>query len=126
MSVVDNFFKKKIASKVKMENSHSETKSISESNIIHIPECFISVYFIGIYNKKKERISKLYFIEKCRSITSMYPDISFEHLNVLVAYELKKESCKHKIWFGSDNLLNDVGICMAQHLSGTGLKKENY
>ena len=108
--------------------------SVTSTQIVPTNICDVSdtyerhrgVYLKSICDKYGQLLECYKLLKCCRDIASKLPDISFEYLNVLVAYELKKESCKHKIWFGSDNLINDVGICMAQHLSGTGLKKENY
>ena len=95
-------------------------------NISDAYERHRGVYLKSICDKYGQLLECYKLLKCCRDIASKLPDISFEYLNVLVAYELKKESCKHRVWFGSDNLINDVGICMTQHLSDTGLKKENY
>ena len=108
--------------------------SVTPNQIVPTNICDVSdtyerhrgVYLKSICDKNGQLLECYELLKYCRDITSKLPNISFKYLNVLVAYELKEAGCKHRSWFGSDNLNNDVGICMAQHLLDTGLKKENY
>ena len=88
---------------------------IVPTNVSDTYERHRGVYLKSICDKNGRPLECYKLLKCCRDITYSLPNISFKYLNVLVAYELKEIGCKHRIWFGSDNLIDDVGICMALH-----------